>query len=53
MKLYYCPTYSGFVYTDTSKILFNEIIVDTAALIEELKLHAGLWSEKKKILNVL
>lgn len=47
MKLYYCPTYSGFVYTDTSKLLFNEKIVDTAALIEELKLHAGLWSEKK------
>lgn len=47
MKLYYCPAYTGFVYTDSKKILFNEKIADTAAFVEELKLHAGLASEKK------
>ena len=47
MKLYYCPAYTGFVYTESKKILFNEKIVDTAAFVEELKLHAGLTSEKK------
>ena len=48
MKLYYCPTYSSFVFTDTTKLLFNERVVDTSGLVEELKLHAGLVSEKKE-----
>lgn len=48
MKLYYSPSYTGFVYTDLSSIMFNEKIVDTAALIDIIKLHAGLVSEKKE-----
>lgn len=48
MKLYYSPTFTGFVYTDTERLMFNERIVDTAALVEEIKLRAGLSSQKKE-----
>lgn len=51
MKLYYSPTFKGFVYTDSKRLMFNERIVDTAMLIEEIKLHAGLGSEKKETLE--
>ena len=48
MKLIYSPSYNGFVYTDKNKLLFNQKIVDTIGLIEEIKLHAGIFSEKKE-----
>ena len=48
MKLFYSPSYSGFVYTDSSRLMFNERLVDTAALVEEIKLHAGLSTEHKE-----
>ena len=48
MKLFYSPSYSGFVYTDSSRLMFNERLVDTAALVEEIKLHAGLSTESKE-----
>ena len=51
MKLYYSPTFTGFVYTDSKILMFNERIVDTAALVEEIKLHAGLSSQKKEELE--
>lgn len=51
MKLYYSPTFTGFVYTDSEILMFNERIVDTAALVEEIKLHAGLSSQKKEELE--
>jgi len=51
MKLFYSPTFTGFVYTDCERLMFNERIVDTAALVEEIKLHAGLSSQKKEDLE--
>lgn len=51
MKLFYSPTFTGFVYTDCERLIFNERIVDTAALVEEIKLHAGLSSQKKEDLE--
>lgn len=48
MKLFYCPSYTGFVYTDKTKLMFNQKIVDTAGLVEEIKLHAGLCTERKE-----
>ena len=48
MKLIYSPSYNGFVYTDKNELLFNQKIVDTIGLIEEIKLHAGLCSENKE-----
>ena len=48
MKLFYSPSYSGFVYTDSSRLMFNERLVDTAALVEEIKLHAGLSTARKE-----
>ena len=51
MKLFYSPTFTGFVYTDSERLMFNERIVDTAALVEEIKLHAGLSSQKKEELE--
>ena len=53
MKLFYSPTFTGFVYTDCERLMFNERIVDTAALVEEIKLHAGLVHKRKKTLNEL
>ena len=51
MKLYYSPTFTGFIYTDSERLMFNERIVDTTALVEEIKLHAGLNSQKKEELE--
>ena len=51
MKLFYSPTFTGFVYTDCERLMFNERIIDTAALVEEIKLHAGLSSQKKEDLE--
>ncbi|MBB5218278.1 hypothetical protein DYE49_05960 [Treponema rectale] len=48
MKLFYSPSFSGFVYTDSSRLMFNERLVDTAALVEDIKLHAGLSTEHKE-----
>lgn len=48
MKLFYCPSYTGFVYTDKTKLMFNQKIVDTAGLVEEIKFHAGLCTERKE-----
>ena len=48
MKLFYCPSYTGFVYTDKTKLMFNQKIVDTAGLVEEIKLHAGLCTDQKE-----
>lgn len=48
MKLYYCPSFTGFVYSDLSNLMFNEKIVDTAGLIAVIKLHAGFNAEKKE-----
>ena len=39
MKLFYSPTFTGFVYTDCERLMFNERIVDTAALVEEINEH--------------
>lgn len=47
MKLHYSPSYSGFVYSDTTKVMFNEKVVNTTGLVEFIKLHAGIYSEKK------
>ncbi len=47
MKLFYSPSFSGFVYTDKSKLMFNQKVVDTAGLVEEIKLHAGLSGNRK------
>lgn len=45
MKLFYSPSYSGFVFADKSKIMFNQKIVDTAGLVDVLELHAGMNTE--------
>lgn len=44
MKLLYNPAYTGFVYTDPSRLMFDEKLVDTGALLEEIKLRSGLCS---------
>ncbi|MBQ5382889.1 MAG: hypothetical protein IIU46_00395 [Treponema sp.] len=51
MKLFYCPSYTGFVYADLKSIMFNAKIVDTPSLVEEIKLHAGMCSERKEDLE--
>lgn len=48
MKLFYSPSYSGFVFADKSKIMFNQKIVDTAGLVDVLELHAGMNTEGKE-----
>ena len=48
MKLYYSPSFAGFVYSDLSNLMFNEKIVDTDGLIAVIKLHAGFNAEKKE-----
>ena len=45
MKLFYSPSYSGFVFADKSKIMFNQKIVDTAGLVQVIELHAGMNTE--------
>lgn len=51
MKLYYSPSFTGFVYTDLTEVMFNEKIVDTRALVDLIKLHAGLRNEKNESIN--
>ena len=47
MKLIYSPSYNGFIYTDKNELMFNQKIVDTTGLVEEIKLHAGLCGKRK------
>lgn len=49
MKLFYCPSYAGFVYSVPDRPMFNEKIVDTAALVDEIKLRTGLSSRRKEV----
>lgn len=48
MKLFYSPSYSGFVFADKTKIMFNQKIVDTAGIVDVLELHAGMNTEGKE-----
>ena len=44
MKVFYNPSYDGFVYYDFSKtnIAFDTIVCNTRSLVDLLELHAGL-----------
>ncbi len=51
MKIFYCPSYKDFVYSDFSKLIFNETFLDTKGLLDLLLLHAGLSFDKKEELE--
>ena len=47
MKLIYSPSYTGLVYFGSKELLFDTKIVDTAGLVETIRLYAGLNQERK------
>ena len=51
MKIFFFPSYSGYVYRDLSSISFNETVQGIGGLLNILELHGGRKREEKSYLE--
>ena len=51
MKVFFFPSYSGYVYRDLSSISFNETVQGIEGLLNILELHGGRKREEKSYLE--